>query len=158
MHHARELVSSRPISSDAGLLVLRVGVGLSMIAFHGWGKLSGGPEQWEKVGGAMANLGLDFAPVFWGLMAALAESACAVLLVIGILTRPAAALLAATMLVAAVAHLARPEGAPGAGWSGASHALELLAVSICLLLTGPGRFSLAAFIHARRAPAVPSPS
>lgn len=154
----RSLVSSRPIALDVGLLVLRVGVGLSVLIFHGWSKLTGGVERWEKIGGAMGNLGLDFAPAFWGLMAALAESACAALLIVGILTRPAAVMLAFTMLVAAVAHLSRPADADGAGWAGASHALELLVVSICLLLTGPGRFSLGAWLRARQAPGVPSPS
>lgn len=136
------ITSSRPLSTDAGLLLLRLGVGVSMFLFHGWGKLTGGPERWEKIGGAMGVLGIDFAPQFWGLMAAISESLCAALLVAGILTRPAAALLAFTMLVAALTHLARPEGSPGAGWDGASHALELLAASLCLLFTGPGRFSL----------------
>lgn len=147
MHpHFAAVVSSRPISTDVGLLVLRVGVGMSMFLFHGLGKLAGGQETWAKVGGAMSVFGIDFAPVFWGFMAALSESVCALLLVIGLATRPAAALMAITMMVAAATHLARPEGAPGAGWNGASHALEFLFVSICLFFAGPGRYSVAALL------------
>ena len=37
-------------SYDVGLLVLRLGIGTSMLVFHGYGKLSGGPEKWEKIG------------------------------------------------------------------------------------------------------------
>ena len=145
----KSVVTSRPLSTDAGLLVLRLGIGLSTLIFHGWGKLMGGKETWGKVGGAMGNLGIDFAPRFWGFMAAVSESGCALLLVIGLLTRPASALLAFTMLVAAFAHLSRPPDADGAGWAGASHALELMAAAICLFFTGPGRFSLGALLERR---------
>jgi putative oxidoreductase len=152
------VASPLPISIDAGLLVLRLGVGLSTLIFHGWGKLNGGRETWAKVGGSMSNLGIDFAPEFWGLMAALAETLFAALLVVGFLTRPAALLLGFTMLVAALNHLAREPGTQGAGWSGASHALEILAVCICLFLTGPGRYALSAWVRRARVEDVPSPS
>ncbi len=124
---------------DIGLFVLRLVIGLSMLVFHGWGKLQGGPERWEGLGGQMANLGIRFAPVFWGFMAMFAEVVCSALLVLGVLFRPSAAMLAFTMLVAVIRHLSLPEDASGAGWKGASHALELLGVYVALLLTGPGR-------------------
>lgn len=152
------VTSSRPLSIDWGLLALRLGIGLSTLLFHGWGKLTGGRETWGKVGGAMGNFGIDFAPEFWGFMAALAESACAALLVVGILTRPASALLGMTMIVAAMSHLQREPGTPGAGWSGASHALEILAACICLFLAGPGRFALHRVAARLKGDDVPSPS
>ena len=132
----------KPIEKDLGLLVIRVGVGLSMLIFHGFGKISGGPETWERVGGAMGNIGITFLPVMWGFFAAFAESACSLLLVLGILTRPAAALLAFTMVIAVVTHLNMPAGEPNAGWKGASHALEFFAVYAGLFLAGPGMFAL----------------
>jgi len=135
------LLSTRPLQIDLGLLVLRLGVGVSMLVFHGWGKIAGGPEKWTGLGGSMANLGLDFAPVVWGFLAAFAECVGSALLAIGFLFRPAAAMLALTMVVAVMHHLSMPAGQPGAGWSGASHALELLAVYVALLLTGPGRIA-----------------
>lgn len=138
----RSLLSSGPLNLDLGLLIVRIGVGLSMLLFHGWGKLTGGPETWTRVGGSMANLGLDFAPQFWGFMAASAETFGSALLVAGVLFRPAAGLLAITMIVAVARHLSIPAGEPGAGWDGASHALELLAVYVMLFLTGPGKLAL----------------
>jgi putative oxidoreductase len=113
-----------------------------MLAFHGWGKITGGPETWERVGASMANLGISFAPVFWGFMAAFAEAVCSALLILGVFFRPAAALLAVTMAVAVIRHLSIPAGEAGAGWAGASHALELLAVYAGLLLAGAGRYAL----------------
>lgn len=127
---------------DLGLLLVRLGIGASLLLFHGWGKLMGGSATWEAVGGNMANLGLDFWPGFWGLMAALSESVGSLFLALGVFFRPAAAVLAFTMVVAAARHLSLPEDAPGAGWSGASHALELLTVYVGLFLTGPGRFTI----------------
>lgn len=127
---------------NLGILVLRLGIGGSMLFFHGYGKLIGGPETWEQVGGSMANLGIDMVPMFWGLMAALAEFFGSVLIIFGILFRPAALGLAFTMLVAVIHHLTLPPGAAGAGWGAASHAMELLCVYVALFLIGPGRYRI----------------
>lgn len=137
--------------ADLGLLVLRLGIGFSMLLLHGWGKISAGPEQWERIGGSMANLGIDFLPVFWGFMAAFSEFFCSAFLVLGVFFRPAAFLLMGTMLVAAVRHLSLPAGEPGSGFSGASHALEFLTVYVALFLTGPGRYRLSALWQRRPA-------
>ena len=137
-----KILTGNPIHADLGLLILRLGVGLSMIIFHGWGKISGGPELWTRIGGNMANFGITFLPAVWGFLAAFAEFGGSILLVIGVLTRPAALLLGFTMFVAVVTHLGMPPESPRSGWSGASHALELLAVYVAILLAGPGRFSL----------------
>jgi len=137
----RALFSRAPLNSDLGLLLLRLAVGFSVLIFHGWGKLTGGPETWARVGESMGNLGLNVWPAAWGLAAALAESLGSLLLILGLLTRPAAALLAITMLVAVSRHLGLPPEAAAAGWKGASHALELLGVYLALLLAGPGAYA-----------------
>lgn len=138
----KRLFSSDEISVDFGLLLARIGVGLSMVIFHGYAKITGGPELWTKIGGAMENVNIGVYPVFWGFMAAFAESVCSCLLVVGVLFRPAALLLACTMFVATMRHLNLPADNPNSGWSGASHALELMCIYLCFLFTGPGRFSL----------------
>ncbi|MGE5693286.1 MAG: DoxX family protein [Candidatus Zixiibacteriota bacterium] len=123
---------------DMGLLILRIGFG-GMYLFHGWPKLSAGPERWTKLGGAMGNLGIDFFPAFWGFMAAAAEFFGGLCLIFGLLFGWAALLMAATMAVAAVNHFSR-----GDGLSGASHAIENGIVLFSLLFIGPGKYSLAA--------------
>lgn len=128
--------------TDLALLVLRIGFGLSMLAFHGWGKLSGGPERWERIGQVMGLLGLGFAPTFWGFLAAISESLGSILIALGLATRPAAFMLMGTMSVAAWRHLSLPAGTDGAGLAGASHALEFVVVYLVLLLAGPGKYSL----------------
>ncbi len=127
---------------DLGLLVLRIGIGLSMMIFHGLGKIKGGPEAWEKIGGNMANLGIDFFPVFWGFMASFSEFFGSFFILVGFFFRPATAILAFTMIVAAIVHLSLPAGAENAGLKGASHALELLTVYVALFLTGPGKYKI----------------
>lgn len=130
-------------NTDIGLLIIRVGIGLSMMLLHGYGKLTAGPQTWERLGGQMARFGLDFFPVFWGFMAMFAEFFCSAAIVLGIAFRPAALLLIGTMGVAAIRHLTLPPDADNAGISGASHALEFMTVFVGLFLAGPGKYTLA---------------
>src|SRR5690606_15176708 len=120
---------------DFGLLILRIVVGLTMFAFHGFPKMAGGPELWEKIGSSMGNLGLHFLPTFWGFSAALVETVGAVLVILGLWNKPASLLLAFTMLIAFITHLMN-----GDGMARASHAVELCAVFLTLFFTGPGKY------------------
>lgn len=138
----KSLTSSSPINKDAGLLIIRIVIGLSMMIFHGYSKIMGGTEAWERTGQKMGLFGIDFFPVFWGFMAGFAEFFCSFLIIIGFMLRPAVVLLAFTMFVAVFFHLNLPPDNPASGWSGASHALELLAVYIGLFFTGPGKYKV----------------
>jgi putative oxidoreductase len=142
MNSKKTLFTKQVSYTDLGLLMIRIVIGLSMLMLHGYGKLTRGPEGWERMGGLMQNLGIHFLPVFWGFMGMVAEFFGSLALILGVFFRPAAALLVITMLVAAVRHLSLPPGSEGAGLKGASHALELLGVYAGLFLTGPGRYSL----------------
>ena len=119
---------------DIGLLVIRLGMGASFVV-HGWPKLVGGPEKWAKLGKTMEVFGVDVLPAFWGFMAAVSETFGGLLLAVGLLFRPAAALLLATMIVAVAVHV---DG--GDGFGGYSHAMEAGVVFLGLLLAGPGGF------------------
>jgi putative oxidoreductase len=142
MDKLKRILTKDVINLDVGLLVLRLGIGLSMAIFHGYGKVAGGPERWGRVGGAMKNLGLDFLPAFWGFMAGFSEFFCSIFLVLGIFFRPATLFLASTMLVATIRHLSLPADAPGSGFSGASHSLEFMVVYIALFLIGSGKYTI----------------
>ncbi len=136
-----KIASSEAVSKDFGLLVLRVGIGTSMAVLHGYGKITGGTDLWSAVGANMSLVGITFAPVFWGFMAGFAEFVCSILLILGPLFRTATLLLAFNMLIAALRHLSLPVDNPTSGWTGASHAIELMIVYIALFFTGPGRFA-----------------
>lgn len=136
-----KLFSPSPINRNLGLLITRLGVGLIMLMFHGYGKLTGGAETWAQVGAGMGNLGIGFAPAFWGFMAMFAEFVGSILVILGVLFRPALILLGFNMFVAVIFHLNMPPESPNAGWSGASHALLYFFVYLGLFLTGPGKYA-----------------
>ena len=121
---------------DIGLLILRIGIG-SMFVWHGYAKLSAGPERWIELGQALLALGINFAPKFMGLVASISEFGGGMLLILGLLTRPACFFLLITMVVATSMHLAN-----GDPRQILSHPLELAILFLSLLLIGPGRFSM----------------
>jgi len=121
---------------EFGLLALRLGIG-GMFLLHGWPKLIGGPERWEKLGMAMQYAGVSVTPTLWGLAAALSEFGGGLCLILGLFFRPACLMLAITMGVAANMHLGK-----GEGLMAASHAIELGILFFCLLFIGPGRYSV----------------
>ncbi len=84
---------------------MRVGLGIAFM-LHGYPKITGGPEWWEQMGMAMKNIGISFAPVFWGFMASISEFGGGFLIVLGLFFRPACLLLFFTMLMATLNHIA----------------------------------------------------
>lgn len=122
---------------NSGLLIIRIGLGI-MFMVHGFPKLAGGPAMWEGLGGSMKLVHIDFFPVFWGFMAAVAEGIGGLLLILGLFFRPATILLIITMCIAALVHLSNPKE----GLGEASHAIELGIVFLGLLFIGPGKYSV----------------
>ena len=117
---------------NLGLLILRMGIG-GMFMFHGYGKLVGGPDVWARVGGAMANFGIDFIPAFWGLCAGLAEFGGGLCIMLGIFFQPVCMFLLFVMIVASTKHLTQ-----GDGLKVASHAIEAAILFLSLIFIGPG--------------------
>ena len=130
------------IATTAGTdtLALRAGAGV-IFAAHGAQKLFGwfGGYGLEGTAGWMASIGLEPSLV----MAALAGSAeffGGLLLIIGLMVRPAALVLAVTMLVAAITvHL---DNGLFMSNNGYEFALALLVISISLSIRGAGSFSI----------------
>jgi len=130
---------------DVGLLLLRVGIGLSYVGY-GVPKLVGGPATWEELGQAMRYVGVTFAPAAWGFLAAVSETCGGLALVVGGLARPASFFLVCTMIVATIQHYGRGDGYAG----GAFHSIEMGLVCLSLLIMGPGRYSLDEQLAIRR--------
>jgi putative oxidoreductase len=128
-------------------LVLRIPVGV-IFAAHGAQKLFGwfGGYGLEGTGQFMASQGLE--PGFlMALLAGSAEFFGGLALILGLLTRPAAAVLAFTMLIAGVV----VHGANGLFLSngGFEFALALFAASVALALQGGGRLSVDRVLSAK---------
>jgi len=121
---------------EIGLLILRVGIGV-MFIMHGWPKIQGGPTGWTELGHSMSHLGVTFAPVFWGFMAALAEFGGGICLVLGFATRPVALVMAFNMLVATLVLYK-----PAEGIMSAAHPIEVGIVFVSLVFLGAGKHSI----------------
>lgn len=123
-----------------GPLALRLPIGL-ILAAHGAQKLFGwfGGYGLEGTGQFMTSLGLE--PGFlMALMAGSAEFFGGLALVVGLLVRPAAAVVAVTMLVAIFSvHIGNGLFMANNGYE---YALTLLAVAVALLVSGAGKASV----------------
>lgn len=122
-----------PRSTDLGLLILRLWLGLSMGVLHGLVKaqnFDGILSQFKSM------IGLGPKPEL--MLALFAELVCSVLLVLGLFTRVAAVFLIVTMAVAFfVAH-----GAVLSGAGSGELAFIYLAGFVTLFFTGAGKFSV----------------
>ncbi|MGB3726451.1 MAG: DoxX family protein [Glaciecola sp.] len=121
-------------------LALRVGAGIIFVA-HGAQKLFGmfGGYGLEGTGQWMASIGLE-PGYLMALAAGSAEFFGGLLILVGLLTRPAAIVLAFTMLVAIVSvHL--PNGLFMTN-NGYEFGLSLLVLSISLAISGAGKWSI----------------
>ena len=120
---------------NLAILILRLGIGF-MFILHGWPKFIGGPEKWINLGEyGMNSIGIYFAPLFWGFMAAFAEFFGGIHLILGLFTRFFSLLLFITMLVAMMTHISN-------GIMDASHAIESSIIFLSLFLMGAGKYSL----------------
>lgn len=128
-----------------GALALRIPVGIIFLA-HGAQKLFGafGGYGLEGTGQWMASIGL--APGYlMALLAGSAEFFGGLFLILGLLTRPSAIVLAFTMVVAIFAvHF---ENGLFMSNNGYEFGLALLAASVSLAFTGAGKVAIDNFIH-----------
>lgn len=133
---------TRILKSNAGLagLLLRVPVGI-VLAAHGAQKLFGwfGGYGLEGTGQWMASIGLE-PGYLMALLAGSAEFFGGIALILGLLTRPAAALSAFTMVVAIFSvHIGNGLFAANNGFE---FPLTLLAANLALLVQGAGTLSI----------------
>jgi putative oxidoreductase len=121
---------------SAGLLALRIGIGTMMLSFHGWEKY----QKFAEMKGSFPVPKFILLSSWMNSTTSLictifAEVVCCALIVIGMATRPAAAVLAFTMTMAAFVVLA--DKAP----AGKELALLYLAAAVALFFTGAGAYS-----------------
>ena len=127
---------------EGGLLFLRIGLGV-MLMVQGAPRMFAGPHAWLQTGQVMKHFGIYLAPTFWGFLLAFSEFFGGLMLLIGLLFRPACILLAFATLITMSLQLKRGETA----WhmlsrTENSHALELTILFVSLLFIGPGKYSV----------------
>ncbi len=121
---------------NVGLLVMRIGLGAMMI-LHGYGKLLGGPDKWEKLGHSMDKLHIHFFPVFWGFMCAVVETIGGLFCMMGLWFRLVCMLMVINFFVAAAHHYTTLSNI-----GDASHAIELMFTFFGLMFIGAGVYSV----------------
>jgi putative oxidoreductase len=126
--------------SGYGLTVLRIVAGITFAA-HGAQKLFGWFGGYGLAGVAQWMESIGLAPGYlMALLAGGAEFFGGLALIVGLLARPAAAVLAVTMLVAIVTvHLSNGFFMSNNGYE---FALALLAISLAVMIEGAGKLSL----------------
>ena len=97
---------------DLGLLIARLGFGTVFFWYHGLPKLLAGPDGWERTGRAAGHLGITWGFEWFGLAAALVESAGGLLFASGLLFRPACVALLCVMTVATIEQYSRATQSP----------------------------------------------
>ncbi len=123
-------------STDLTLGLLRVFIGLSLMLVHGSGKIPVSEGFVEHIG----SLGFPI-PIFFAWAAALSEYVGALLLAIGLFTRPAALMVGATMFVAAfVNHGDDP-------FAVAEKAYLYFAIALLFAVLGSGKYGIDSIIR-----------
>lgn len=129
----KRLFSTRysEFSFNLSMLLLRAGAGILLFVFHGLPKLQKFEERKETFSDP---LGVGHAPSL--VLVIFAEVFCALLLVIGLLTRGAAFVLVILFsVIIFMVHKGKP-------WKESEMALLFLMAAIALLFCGPGKWSV----------------
>ena len=136
---------TRDATASLGILALRLMTGLMMLIGHGIPKI----QNFEKLKTLSVFAPFSFLSPSVGLMLCIcAEVGAAVLIVLGLATRPAAFVLGFNMVVAAFAVLSSAPWFMGPGVADAKEpALLYLIPLIALILAGAGNYSLDAGIY-----------
>jgi putative oxidoreductase len=121
---------------DTALLIARFVVGAFFIFVHGYPKLGGGPERWEKLGSALSTLGIHDFHMDFGFLAGLFEFIGGILIVLGLWFRPASLAIFMVLLVASARNLLTD------GWFAAAHPIEVMMLMLVFAFVGPGRYSV----------------
>jgi putative oxidoreductase len=122
-----------PGSADCGLLVLRLWLGISLLALHGWGKLT----KFQDMAGAFPDpLGVGSKASVS--LALVGEVVAPLLIILGLYTRLGALMSGTTMAVAFFLQHKGVLKGPGSG----ELAFIYLAGFIALLAAGGGRFAV----------------
>jgi len=132
-------------NKSIGILALRLSIGCAFAFIYGLMKVQGGPELWTMIGGTMSNVGITFAPTFWGFMATMAEFAGGILIILGLFTRITSVFMGFTMIMATITHLIAKDP-----WYTVMNPVHMLAVFICFIFIGAGKYSLDYLISKRK--------
>lgn len=129
---------------DLGLLLLRIGVGITFVIV-GSPKMMGGPEEWEEIGTHAAYIGITAWPMFWGFVITVAEFFGGFLLMLGLFFRPALVVLLLSTIITISSSIGQ-----SAEFVYTANAIAVGFIFLSMFFTGSGRYSLDRNIWSRR--------
>jgi putative oxidoreductase len=132
---------------DLGLALVRIFFGFAIAFGHGIHKIESGGHFGlsDQFYGAVRSMGFP-APLVFAWLSALSEFGCGILLILGLMTRPASLALTINMFVAAFVALgSAPLFADSV--SPKEVAILYLAVYLMLTFTGAGRFAVDRYLR-----------
>ena len=121
--------------SDAGLLLVRVSLGILFILYT-VPALMGGPTAWTHFGAGARNWGLHSHFQLWGFLGALLGCVGGVLMIVGLFFRMGVLVL----LLLAIGHAIGVKH--GSGFRTALPSIEMCFVLAGILFVGPGKYSV----------------
>lgn len=122
--------------ANLGLLIIRLVLGATYITMGAKKFIAGSPAL-EYLGSATSAFGINAFPIFWGGLAALCEILGGCLIFLGYKFRFGALVLLLVMITAFYWHFSKGDSFDKYAW-----ALQMLAVFLGLLFTGPGKYSI----------------
>ncbi len=131
----QRLLSTKAWNTDLATLLLRLTFGISMLAFHGYGKLM----RWDEISLKFAEpFGI---PAYWSAgLTIFAEFFCSILIVFGLFTRFATIPVIICMAVAAFKiHYGDP-------WEDKEGSLGYMMAFVAVFLVGSGKYSIDYFL------------
>lgn len=135
---------------DAGLLVVRLGLGAILVVVHGWPMISGGTEAWKAEGAHMANVGITSGVLMWGVAMVFSQFVGGFAMMAGILFRPFCLLVALAMVVYAAASFGADAAESQPALLDSVRAAETFILmglsSLALAMIGPGKFNLGHYL------------
>ncbi len=128
----KKFLSAGPIAQNEGIALIRIIVGLFMV-YHGWEVFDPAKMQeyttWNSFKGYSS-------PAFMVYLGKVAELVAGAMLTLGLLTRPAALMIAGTMLYISVFV------GNGRVWYEDQHPFLFVLLAMVFIFTGPGAWSL----------------
>lgn len=120
---------------DAGILLLRAGIGIIFMVF-GITHFRGGSSVWSWMGSQITFLGITLFPEWLGFIATCLEFFGGFFLLIGYHVRLAAMAISCVMLVALHMHLKKKDS-----FAAVAFPLTMLIIMLALIIAGEGKFS-----------------
>ena len=130
---------------DLGLLIIRLGIGGSVLVFRALGNLVGGSTVWAQNGAFIFETGINVSPELVGLTMAAIETIGALMVISGALFRTGTVLLILTIVPSLIYQMNSASSTVFSGLESSFVSVLLATVLLGLAVSGPGSIAMHPF-------------